>query len=204
MGGDPFSKGRQFESWHPILEGNFFTFICCKNWLYRCLFEKTKINEKEAEVGTFFLKELCLIKTIGSIQPSSLWFESCFTTTEQSFLLAMFLYLSRPRETIKNKNFRFISFSTNGTSSCELYFYLLLFFFSFPAKFSLKNFSKSPPKTLTENDSTMEATIIQLGKWFGLSWQCGRFQYLEVRGSNPVYNEHIYRVHNVKKLGMAH
>ena len=30
MVGDSCSKGREFESWH-ILDGHFFTFICCKN-----------------------------------------------------------------------------------------------------------------------------------------------------------------------------
>ena len=27
MGGDSFSKGREFESWHHILDGNFFTYV---------------------------------------------------------------------------------------------------------------------------------------------------------------------------------
>ena len=31
MGGDSCSKGREFESWHCILNGHFPTFICCKN-----------------------------------------------------------------------------------------------------------------------------------------------------------------------------
>ena len=31
MGGDLCSKGREFESQHGILDGNFFTFICCNN-----------------------------------------------------------------------------------------------------------------------------------------------------------------------------
>ena len=40
----------------PLLDGHniFFTYICCKN----CLFEKTKVNEKEAEDGPFFKKRL--------------------------------------------------------------------------------------------------------------------------------------------------
>ena len=29
MGGDSCSIGCEFESWHCILDGNFFTFICC-------------------------------------------------------------------------------------------------------------------------------------------------------------------------------
>ena len=27
MGGDSCSKGREFESWHHILDGNFFTYV---------------------------------------------------------------------------------------------------------------------------------------------------------------------------------
>ena len=32
MGRDSCFKGRGFESWHHILDGHFFTFICCKNF----------------------------------------------------------------------------------------------------------------------------------------------------------------------------
>ena len=31
MGRDSCSKGREFQSLHHILDGHFFTFICCKN-----------------------------------------------------------------------------------------------------------------------------------------------------------------------------
>ena len=31
MGGDSSNKGREFKSRHCILDGHFFTFICCKN-----------------------------------------------------------------------------------------------------------------------------------------------------------------------------
>ena len=31
MGGDWWARGREFESQHGILNGSFFTFICCKN-----------------------------------------------------------------------------------------------------------------------------------------------------------------------------
>ena len=31
MGGDSLSKGCGFESRHRILDGHFFTYICCKN-----------------------------------------------------------------------------------------------------------------------------------------------------------------------------
>ena len=51
MEGDSRSKGRWFESQHQILDGHYFTFICCKK-LY-CLFEKMKINEKETGDGLF-------------------------------------------------------------------------------------------------------------------------------------------------------
>ena len=55
MGGDSCSKGREFESLHHMLDGHFFTSICCENC--NVWFEKTKINEKEAEDGHF--KKIC-------------------------------------------------------------------------------------------------------------------------------------------------
>ena len=51
MGGDSCSKGREFESLHHMLDGHFFTYSCCENC--NVWFEKTKINEKEAEDGHF-------------------------------------------------------------------------------------------------------------------------------------------------------
>ena len=51
MGGDSCSKSREFESQHRILDGHFFTFICCKN-CNLCL-KRQNINEKEAGVGPF-------------------------------------------------------------------------------------------------------------------------------------------------------
>ena len=54
MGGDSCSKGHEFESLRQILDGHYFTLICCKNcivWLKR-----PKITEKEAGVGPFFKK----------------------------------------------------------------------------------------------------------------------------------------------------
>ena len=54
MGGDSCSKGHEFESQRQILDGHYFTLICCKNcivWLKR-----PKITEKEAGVGPFFKK----------------------------------------------------------------------------------------------------------------------------------------------------
>ena len=49
MGGDSCSEGRGFKSQHRILDGHFFTFICCKNCNV-CL-KKTKINEKRPGMG---------------------------------------------------------------------------------------------------------------------------------------------------------
>ena len=46
MGGDSCSEGNGFKSQYCILDGHFITFICC-------LFEKRKINEKEAGDGPF-------------------------------------------------------------------------------------------------------------------------------------------------------
>ena len=54
MGGDSCSEGRGFESHHSILDGHFFTYICCKNVMF---VDKTKISEKEAVDGPFFLKK---------------------------------------------------------------------------------------------------------------------------------------------------
>ena len=55
MGGDSWSEGRGFKSQLHILDGHFFTYICCKNCNDACL-ERPKINEKEAGVGPFFYK----------------------------------------------------------------------------------------------------------------------------------------------------
>ena len=56
MGRDSRSEGRRFESRHQILDGHFFTYICCKNCNDVCL-KRPKINEKEARVGPFFFKK---------------------------------------------------------------------------------------------------------------------------------------------------
>ena len=51
MGGDSCSKGREFKSQHFILDGHLVVVrIAMFIW-------KTKINEKEAEDGPFFLKK---------------------------------------------------------------------------------------------------------------------------------------------------
>ena len=51
MGDNSCLRGRGFESWRGILDGHFFTLICCKNYIV-CL-KIPKINEKEAGVGPF-------------------------------------------------------------------------------------------------------------------------------------------------------
>ena len=45
MGGDSCSNGCEFESWHHILDGHFFTYFVVK--IVMCAL-KDKINEKEA------------------------------------------------------------------------------------------------------------------------------------------------------------
>ena len=57
MGRNSHSKGHGFESRHRILDGHFFTYICCKNCNV-CL-KRPKINEKEAGVGPFKKKLVC-------------------------------------------------------------------------------------------------------------------------------------------------
>ena len=52
MGGDFHSEGCGFKSQHHKLDGHFTLLFVVKN----VLFEKTKINEKEAGHGTFFKK----------------------------------------------------------------------------------------------------------------------------------------------------
>ena len=52
MGGDSRSEGRGFESQHHILEGHFFTLICCKI-LLMFVWKRPKINEKESGDGPF-------------------------------------------------------------------------------------------------------------------------------------------------------
>ena len=55
MGDDSCMKVRGFRSWRCILDGHFFTSICCKNCNV-CL-KRPKINGKEAGIGPFFLKK---------------------------------------------------------------------------------------------------------------------------------------------------
>ena len=53
MGRDSGSEGCGFKSWHHILDGHFFTYICCKNCNV-CL-KRPKINKKEAGIGPFLI-----------------------------------------------------------------------------------------------------------------------------------------------------
>ena len=47
VGDNSCLKGRGFEYKHCILDGHFFTLICCKNCIDACL-KRPKINIKEA------------------------------------------------------------------------------------------------------------------------------------------------------------
>ena len=60
---DSCSKGCGFEYRRRILDGHFFTLICCKNCIV-CL-KRPKINEKDAGVGPF--KKQCT--HLGSCLP---------------------------------------------------------------------------------------------------------------------------------------
>ena len=61
-GGDSCIKGREFESWHYVLEKDFFTYPFVQNLV--CVFEKTKINEKETGDWPIFIKNIKPIFTI--------------------------------------------------------------------------------------------------------------------------------------------
>ena len=50
MGDNSCREGRGFETQHLILDGHFYTLICCKN-CNLCL-KRPKINEKEAGIVT--------------------------------------------------------------------------------------------------------------------------------------------------------
>ena len=53
MGRDSRSEGCGFESRHRILDGHFFTYICCKNCNDVCL-KRPKINKKRPGLAHFF------------------------------------------------------------------------------------------------------------------------------------------------------
>ena len=52
MGRDSCSEGYGFESQQHIVDGQFFTSICCKNWNEACL-KRPKYTINEAKVGPF-------------------------------------------------------------------------------------------------------------------------------------------------------
>ena len=53
MGGDTYSEGCGFKSRHCILDGHFFTYICCKNCNDVCL-KRPKINDKRGQGSPIF------------------------------------------------------------------------------------------------------------------------------------------------------
>ena len=65
MGRDTCSEG--FESRHHILDGDFFTYIYCKNCSV-CL-KRPKINEKEAGMGPF-LRKLFILYVGEDVRPN--------------------------------------------------------------------------------------------------------------------------------------
>ena len=54
MGGDSCAKCHGFEIRHHILDGHFFTLICCKNCIV--CFNRPKINEKRPGLAHFLKK----------------------------------------------------------------------------------------------------------------------------------------------------
>ena len=59
MGDDSCSKGCGFESRRHILDGHFFTFICCKNCNV-CLKKTENKTKKRPELAQFFKKTFAL------------------------------------------------------------------------------------------------------------------------------------------------
>ena len=81
MGDDSCSKGNGFKSRCRILDGHFFTLICCKNCIF-CL-KRSKINEKEAGVGPF-KKRVDVIESFIQSQLNKIrWIHSELQTTRQ-------------------------------------------------------------------------------------------------------------------------
>ena len=56
MGGNLGSEGYGFESRHHLLDGYFFTYICCKNCNDVSL-KRPKINKKSGQGWPIFLKK---------------------------------------------------------------------------------------------------------------------------------------------------
>ena len=74
MGDDSCSKGRGFESRRRILDGHFFTFICCKNCNV-CL-KKTENKRKRGRGRPKILKNLFMTSAPGLVNKLEvlLWF----------------------------------------------------------------------------------------------------------------------------------
>ena len=70
MGDDSCLRGHGFKSQRRIMDGHFFTLICCKNYIV-CL-KRPKINEKRQGLANFFKKKNSLIwhlKQFGLVLP---------------------------------------------------------------------------------------------------------------------------------------
>ena len=71
MGGDSCSEGREFESWHHILDGHFLTIFVVK--ICNICLKRPKVNEKEAGVGPFKKRKkkhaLQAVSTVTSVEP---------------------------------------------------------------------------------------------------------------------------------------
>ena len=94
MGRDSRSKVHGFESWHGILDGYFFTYICCKNCNI-CL-KRPKISKKEAGL-THFKKviKLMLHQYLAVIYSSS----SIIVSDNENFTTLIL----RKRKTLKGE-----------------------------------------------------------------------------------------------------
>ena len=92
MGGDSYFEGRGFESHHHILDGHFFTFICCKNcnvcmkkWLGKV--HMKKINVWADSMIMILLGQLRWLnwqsgcfrykRSMGRIQSSAKFYNEC-------------------------------------------------------------------------------------------------------------------------------
>ena len=73
MGGDSCSEGWGFKFQHRILDGHFFTLICCKTVLM-FVSKRRKINEKEAGDGPFLASNFFIPTNVIDANLSSLRF----------------------------------------------------------------------------------------------------------------------------------
>ena len=63
IGRDSRSEGRGFHSRYHILDGHFFTYICCKNCSGVCL-KRPKLTKKGGGWQIFFKKNIETVKVI--------------------------------------------------------------------------------------------------------------------------------------------